>query len=473
MFFLLFSACTKEPVIIEPIKPFEWWTVDYPKPIGNDVTVGISHFPWISNPLTINEKNIDHGTIISIDGLSDHSVEMKINTAIEAKALEMLDYNETNLPPYQGIAFKLKDASLLSRNLRVNVMFNANFVLSLFFEYTMEFSLPDYVTKQYVVYDGLTLDLNTGSEISLSDLLLNDVDAKSWFNDFMMDHYVNGDAIVLDPWSYPLELKEPFRGIRHNQKFFLSNSALQFIYDFKTTEVAMDEHPMILTVFYSEFENDFALNQRFLTQRSIFEFPITQGFFSFSRQRQKIFWDQILYQNYTIQTTLQNYPRIEDIPYSGFHRLVSHMIDTLGLLPRTPSDIFLSYNEYKVGQFQIISATYFFEDEHGIAYTDSITETYTSDNEALKKSQLILGAEKYDEKMETYLIQYLKGSYQPTIDYDNLSYRIHSFSIGFEGFDAFIWVNGIQEPVNITFPYSLFDLNDLPMFQPILSLIQD
>lgn len=471
MLCLLFSACTKEPANIDPIKPFEWWTIEYSQPNGKPVFQSLPKLPWLSNPVIISEKRIDHGTIISIDGLTDYLVEERINRIIEAKSLELIAYDETNLPPYQGIASKLKDASLLSRNFQVNVTFNANFVLSLFFEYVMEFSLPDYTTKQLFVYDGLTFDLNTGDEISLSDLLLNHVDAKNWYNDFMLKNYIKGDAIVLDPWSYPLELKEPFRGVRHNQKFFLSNSALQLIYDFKTTEVVMDEQPMILTIFYSEIENEFALNQRFLTQHSVFELPITQGFFSFSRQRQEIFWDQILYRNYTIQTTFQNYKQIDDIPYSGFHQLVSHMIDTLDLLPRTPNDIFLGYNEYVVGPFQIMSATYYFEDEQSIAYTDSITETYTSDKVALTMNQLILGVEKYDQELEAFLIQYLKGSYQPTIDYNHFSYHIHSFSVGFEGFDAFIWVDGLQEPVNISLPYAMFELGDLPMFQPILQLI--
>lgn len=469
---LVFSACSNIPdEPFEPIRPDEWWTIDYPAPIGNQVTHGNPHLPWVRNPLLFEEVHVDHGTTLKVTGLSDAHIEKILNDQILLKAEQLLQFNESNLPPYQGIAKTLEYATLIGRQLRTTVTHNANFIISLFFECEMTFSFQSGFTNQVQIFDGLTLDVTTGKQVSLSDMILNEEDAKKWYHDYLSRTYLKGDALTFNMFDVYLELNQPFRGLRHNQKFFLNESSLQLIYDYTTPEVDIRHYPTLLSIYFNEFSSDFAINKRFLSNATIFKEPINSGYFAYSRYPTQVYWDRVHYRGYNLNTTFINFDSIESIPYPQFQALVNDLIDTLDSFTSAPEDIFLNFNENFVGEYKNIRASYYFEDTDGKVYSQSLSISYDMLGNILAIEDLVPNLEDHMDDMRKFLSDFLRNNFQTQINPEYLQFQIKSLSIGFEGFDMVVKIDEIEEYMFISFPYSLFNLQQLPMFQPILSLI--
>lgn len=276
---LLLMGCT--PVKEEPEKH----EVVFPKPVGEVVNSPVS-VPYVENNpitvknITVTETDMTYTSVIEIDGLKDAAVEKKINDAIRARFDALMAFEDlTKLPPFRGIRQKIKDGATLNNlNVYASVAFNANGILSITFNAYVGItnSLTDQV---YVnVTDGITFELVHGTQLTLSDLFTNDATPGTIIN-----ASVNRSLMSMNSqdetesgyyWYTHLMQVAPFTGVQANQPFFLNDSGLNLIIDYRTPEFETNLSSYTIVVPFIDFGDKIGFTRRFDFSQALFDSPI-------------------------------------------------------------------------------------------------------------------------------------------------------------------------------------------------------
>lgn len=202
-------------------------------------------------------------TKLEISGLKNKDVQNKINRAISDKCIDIM---EAELPPYRGI-YSVQDSSAEKKTeiLSMNVTGNFNNILSV-----QVICNVDRGGLHYVDAQPMNFDLNTGEEIALNSLLKEEGSelinyAISEKLDFLSNKYEGGN--IYDASKKYLMLSA-FKGIADNQKFYLTDSGINLVFDYTNSEFYSPSfEPLEIELSFKEAVNILDLN-RYLEGKS-------------------------------------------------------------------------------------------------------------------------------------------------------------------------------------------------------------
>ena len=280
---ILISGCSSQ------VKPIVKDSVIFPDPIGS-VTSPDSALYVYKNQYVVEQIDEKDGNFQiyrdRFSGFKSAVVEAKINDAIVFKLNSFKKYAEVaNLPKYRGF-FKTHDMAsfeILGIFASTNVTYSHNNLLSMQVGCSIEYKDKNSAISSYLtVSDALNFDLNTGNQISLSDLFINGYDFVSPINDTIyqkvQSHY-EGEHSIGDFYS-PYTIIDAFNGIQANQAFYLYDNSLSFIFDEKNPEFVDEYGAFVISIPLEPFRNKLAFNQRFFTEGSnLFESTVIDKVF--------------------------------------------------------------------------------------------------------------------------------------------------------------------------------------------------
>jgi hypothetical protein len=207
----------------------------------------------------------------TITGLSNKTIQDKINTLIEVKINELKKYAKfENLPVYSGFYAAYPEGKRQVRGVSIwnYASYNSNNVLSLYFDISIEIKNNYSTTYQYdfTIKDSLNIDLNTGEELTLSDLFINGSDYQSALNSMILFKSNNQTDPVPEEMTWYVDTYQyvgGFRGIRGDVKFVLYGDQIILLFNEKYPEFKNDFSTTSISLNMSDLKDSMAINQRF------------------------------------------------------------------------------------------------------------------------------------------------------------------------------------------------------------------
>lgn len=275
------SACTQTDVPKEH-KPFPQFPstheVPFDQPHGTVSLADSAQF-WIINELTYNDYELIDETAASgteikimplvISSIIDTAVQNKINKAIADKIVELKKYAEfSNLPVYRSFytVYPSKSSGIDGIGIYPSVRSIANNILSIEFTIAVwiKNKMSNYETEDFQIKDSLNFDLNTGNEVTLSDLFVNGSDYESALNmAILMKSQSKTEPLPgygfweQDTYQYV----GGFTGIEGDVKFFLTDESIVLIFNpqyeafingFSTTLISVNMETLIDILAYGQ-----------------------------------------------------------------------------------------------------------------------------------------------------------------------------------------------------------------------------
>ena len=473
---LLLTGCAQTQYRpVETIKPDDTvWQLPFDPPQGNVINTPSQEIAFLNNPVAFDYTSVAQGTYMQLKGLTNKAVQDSINQIIKTSSMNLLSYDMTNLPPYRGIEQIISaDATLKQDMFDMRLTYNYNFVISFVLTRTMVFHTP----KGEIVVDiedGLTFDLNTGNRLTLSDLLTNDVDAKLWFNDLIMSYYVHGDDLIDMSFGFSIaSFVESFKGLRHNQKFYLELNTLVLLFDFETPETQLGLTTNRLYVQFSAFKDHFALPTRFITNALVFESAFNHAIFqipSFEREPFEI--DTIDINGYAVT----QYMQLKSMNKPYVITYVEQIKDEIGQLLEdleytTMSEIVVYFTENTILDYLTIDCSI------NINYDDRYTSKRLiqsfSDERTLSISDLIPYTTDYQSSFKNYIRTHYKDYTGRALGNDEVILDITQLGVTWSGFEVVVELGGLDHDLTMNVPYGVFDIQKLPIFRSTFALFND
>ncbi len=211
---------------------------------------------------------------VTISGLKEESVENAINGDI------MGMYNKANrweIPPFRGTAqVDPKDYEGGSKYFNINDCFNINDYLSLQGSYTIYQRDGDYPYLSYCDFFTATYDLRTGKKLALRDLFAEGYPYEDIINKRVMEYldsenaqeeFIQGDDEPYYEDSYKetfVKLVAPFKGIREDQRYYLTNYGLCVVLDYNDKAIDISGFyitPVTVQISYGDFYDGLLLGR--------------------------------------------------------------------------------------------------------------------------------------------------------------------------------------------------------------------
>ena len=280
-------ACTPSPVMPPesqepPAQPEPQERADEPVEVGTEPEPDHSDdydrvavhspvsIPWLMvNPLEITEEIRTQGRyqdrLVFIKGLRDNDVQATINDNLSALYAHL---KERDLPPMRGVRVLIgADKKPAVSYLQTQVYFSHNNVLSLVATNFREYNINGY--SHYMnIAETRNFDLATGREITLKDVLNDDVDYLQVISDAVGEQLLRSS--VTEEYGYgPYEAGlgfscvSPFRGVREDQAFYLTPAGIMLVLDYRTPEFDTGFWYRSLQVPFTQLEGTVALTKRF------------------------------------------------------------------------------------------------------------------------------------------------------------------------------------------------------------------
>ena len=465
---LLLVGCTEPNVPNLDPKPEPNKDELFKDPQGKSITSPVN-IPYVfGNPIEVISSSDSRNTRIEIRGLKNKVIENKINQEITEKFEMLSNYrNAQNLPPYRGIYARIPAENIaVDYNVYSYVSYNFNNVLSISFSGYYNFNIKG--TDEYVtVSDSLNYDLTTGKQLTVSDLLTNDVNTKQALSDplsiIIKKSMDSTDVYVWD--RFPIDLVAPFKGIKGNQAFYLTNSGISFIFDYRNPEFNSRFQSIQLQVSYNQLVPFISFTERFITDQDIYEKPIRHAEFldlSENMMREK---DQTLnYRGVKVYTSefisadvpqfyLDKLPKLLPLLYE----LIDENLDELVF-----EDAYGNISADIIGEY--VSAIIYYS-----IYTDQIIYrelyiTYNGDGEILTLDDLFVDGYFYRDVLWAQLLETYSGysTYDKESILDSASFSIHH-----SGLNISLKVPSEDNPsgsISLYVPYSVFGMENLTLF---------
>ena len=473
---LLLTGCAQTQYRpVETIKPdVTVWQHPFDPPQGNVISSPNQQTAFLNNPVTFDYTSVSQGSYMQIKGLANKTVQDSINQVIKTASMSLLSYGMSNLPPYRGIEQIItSDATLKQDSFDMQMTYNYNFVISFFLTRTMVFHTPK--GEQVVtIDDGLTFDLNTGNQLTLSDMLTNDVDAQQWFNDLIMSDYVHSDNLIDTSFGFSIaSFVESFKGLRHNQKFHLDLEGLVLLFDFETPETQLGLSTNRLFIKYSAFNDQFALPTRFITNASVFESPFNQAIFpipNFEREPFEI--ETIVINGYDVTQYMQL--KSLDKPYVATY--VQQTKDELGQLLddldyTNMSEVVMYFTENRILDYLTIdcSININFDDR----YTSKRVIQSFKNERRLTVSELIPYTNDYQSIFKNYIRSHFKNYTGRALGSNEVILDITQVGVNWSGFEVVVELEGLDFDLTMYVPFGVFNIQRLPIFSSTFALFNE
>ncbi len=473
---LLLTGCAQTQYRpVETIKPDDSiWQLPFNAPQGKVINAPTQQHAMLNNPITYDHVAVAQGTYIQIRGLTNKTVQDSINQKIKTASMDLLSYSLTNLPPYRGIEQIITpDSTLTQDTFDMRLSYNYNFVISFILTRTMVFHTPKGETV-VAIDDGLTFDLNTGNQLTLSDIITNDVDAKLWFNDLIMFYYVHGDDLIDMSFGFSIaSFVESFKGLRPNQKFHLELNTLALLFDFETPETQLGLSTNSLYIQFSAFKDQFALPTRFITNSSIFESAFNSAVFpipSFEREPFEI--NTIDINGYEVtqymQLTSKNNPYVH-VYVEQIKQQLGQILDDLE--DTTFNEVVVYFTEVKILNYLTIDCN--INIIHDESYTSKRLIQSFIDERTLSISDLIPYTNDYQSTLKNYIRAHYKNYTGRALGVDEVILDITEIGVQWSGFEVVVELEGLNQDLTMTIPYSVFDIHRLPMFRSTFALFSE
>lgn len=464
----LLTGCT-EPIVPDPDpKPEPNKEELFKDPQGKSIASPVD-IPYVyANPIEIVNLGDELSPILEIRGLKNKVIENKINTEIIDKIDDLKSYrNSENLPPYRGIYARIPAENIaLDYNVYSYVTYNFNNVLSIVFTGYYTFNIKG-SSEHVTVTDSLNYDLTTGKQLTVSDLLTNDANTKQALSNplsvLIKKSMDSSDVLVWD--RYPIDLVAPFKGIKGNQAFYITNFGINFIFDYRNPEFNSQFQTIQLSVNFSKLMPYIAISERFRTDQNIYEQPIRQAeFLDLSENMTREKDETVIYRG--IEIYLSEYISA-DVPQFYLDKLpkllplIQEMIDE-------NVDLFDFKNAYGninadiIGEYVSLSMYY-------SIYTDQIIYqelyiTYNAKGEILTLDDLFVDGFYYRDVLWAHLLDTYPGysSYDKESILDSANFTIYH-----SGFNFFLKIPSEDNPsgsISFYVPYSTFGMENLTLF---------
>lgn len=204
---------------------------------------------------------------MTIEGLKDTALEDSINERIDLLHNEVKDM----IPPYRGIRKIIPEsAELIGSYISTSMNFSYYNLVSIRSSGSKTYSLGSPYEPVYLEYiETLNLDLNSGREVMLPDLFKSNVDYRTILND-LVKKILDKDFATdeYSEWFSNLNLISPFRGIRDDQKFLLSENALVLIIDYDTPEFDTKTYYAFINIPFGDIKDSLAIRERFYDENT-------------------------------------------------------------------------------------------------------------------------------------------------------------------------------------------------------------
>lgn len=413
---------------------------------------------------------------MTIAGLVEKETEALINEQIN----EMHErVKEIDLPPYRGIKRRITDDfKLIDKYLSTSLTFNYNNIISISTSGSKIFALNDTEAGEFIEYmEVLNLDLNTGKEIRLSDLFVNDVNYKDIINT-KIQYYLDKDFSseeYSDNFGY-LKLIAPFKGVREHQKFMLSENAIILIFDHETPEFENGLTYSRINIPFNDVIDSLAIGERFISDKELYDNKpfgtnttsskiLISHYYKYmtGERTQKTVRSIDIYSEYqyppSVSQELQEY-------FALFRELDEKEIEALSRSERKSQyyqDAYVSV----IGEYTIFTKSINISNE-GASKFDMIYAVYNGDNELMSLDDIF--TEDFDYKDYLTKILSIEVPYQqkPVIgDIDDLlegmTFRLNSNGIYFSTIPVKFSDNEIH-PVTFSVDYDRFGYENLMIF---------
>lgn len=223
--------------------------------------------PQVEKYTEIEESPDFREMMMSIDGLKDKSVEASMNERVERLHNEVKEM----IPPYRGIRKLIpQDAELTASYISSSLNFSYYNLMSVRVSGSKTYDSGNPNEPVYLEYmETLNLDLNTGEEIRIGDLFKNNVDYKEMLND-LIKTYLDKEFATEEysEWFSSPNLISPFRGIRDDQKFLLSENALVLVIDYDTPEFDTKTYNSFINIPLEDIRDSLAIRERFYDEKT-------------------------------------------------------------------------------------------------------------------------------------------------------------------------------------------------------------
>ncbi len=466
---LLLVGCT-EPITPDPDpKPEPNKEELFKDPQGRNVASPVI-IPFVYvNPIEIINTSDTRIAKVEIRGLKNKVIENKINQEITDKFETLKNYrNASNLPPYRGIYARIPSETIaLDYSVYSYVSYNYNNVLSITFNGYYNFNIQG--TTEYVtVSDSLNYDLTTGNQLTVSDLLTNDANTKQALSDPLSVIIKKSmDSTDVFYWDrYPLDLVSPFKGIKGNQAFYLTNSGIIFIFDYRNPEFNSQFNTIPLNVKFSQLIPYIAFTERFKTDQDIYEQPIRQAeFLDLSENMMREKNETVNYRGIKIyisefvsadvpQFYLDQLPELLPLIYE----LIDENLDEFSF-----TDAYGSVNADIIGEYVSLSMYY-------TIYTDQIVYqelsiTYNAKGEILTLDDLFVKDYNYRDVLWAQLLDTYPG--YSSRDKESILNSI-IFSIYHSGLNFSVKIPPTEtsptQNIGLFVPYIIFGMENLTLF---------
>jgi hypothetical protein len=467
---LLLVGCAK-PVDPDPDpKPEPNEDELFKDPQGNAVSSPVS-IPFVyGNPIEIIENKSDKVNSFAISGLKNKVIENKINKEIADKIDLYLSYiNPLKLPPFRGIYAKIPaDASVSEYYIYAYPTFNFNNVLSVAFHGWFRYDIkgvPEYIN----VSDALNYDLTTGKHLTVSDLLTNDSDPQQVLSNPLSELIAKSVDSPPDSWFWdrvPFELVAPFKGIKGNQTFYISNTGFHFIFDYRNPEFSYGFSSITLQLTYNKVMPYVAITKRFVSDKDIYESPIRQAeFLDLSENMMRDEEETVTYRKvdiYTSKFISADVPQfyIDKIPdvLSLIYAMIDENIDEYPI-----ESAYGSVSADIVGEYVTLNMYYSIYTNQSIYKEWSAT--YDADGNILTIDDLFVDGYYYRDVLWATMLETYPGSEnfdkETILNSFNFSIQLSGLSIS-----ASLPATETSEAQMFSFyiPYSTFGMENLTLF---------
>jgi hypothetical protein len=262
------------------------------KPVGKRVLSPAGIACFVANPLEEKWQTEQKGPdfnyrSLSISGLRSQAVEQRVNRRLAA-AFEAA--KQRGLPPYRGIKVRIPEGSRqISEDIGMYIMGSFNNILSVSISVHGCYVVPgDPVPRDpkskpekppeeleirccYSYMDCLNIDLNTGNDIALRELFTDDYAFPDTLNALVGQKLQQGHAaeegFYWGMHSGHLKLVKPFPGLAAGQCYYLTESGLGLVFDYRTPEFETNLHSAVMHIPWWDFGKHAAVTARFYDQR--------------------------------------------------------------------------------------------------------------------------------------------------------------------------------------------------------------